>query len=227
MKIRILILFIILFTSNNALSFEGLSSIKIPVRDEIICINYNSRYSTVINKDITDKESGIRTIRLLETNFKPESDERYIIDFCEGASWDPMFEIYRLEDNKLTRIGIVGGLEITIPSNGYFYVSGHTDNMFNKRRKFTTDDGKIKEIRQPFYYVGLDSKAMKDIDIYSDINMSTVIEHIKKDTSVKVLVNYNKDYYLIKTKFGLTGWIKIPFGSKGESELKGIYFAGD
>lgn len=226
MRFGILAAAMVLIISNNAFGFEGLSSIKIPIRGRNIVTYYVEKYSTIINKDITEKEVPWRTFRLIETKLKAESDERYIIDFCEGPSWDPTFEIWRLEGDKLISIGEIPALEIIIPCNGYLYTSGHTNNMFNKKRKFTIENDELKEIKQPFYYVGLDSKAMEDIDIYSDINMSTVVEHVSKGAQLTVLMNYNDVYYLIKTEYGLLGWIKIAH-SRNDDIIKDVYFAGD
>lgn len=226
-KMLILITTLFIFYASNSMSFEGLSNMTIPMDDETISIHYNNKNTTVINKDITDKESMIKTIRLFETKLKTDSNDKYIVDFSEGASGDPQFKVYRNENNKLIYIGYEFGLELTIPSDGYIYISGHTNNMFNKRKKFIIESDHINEIKQPFYYVGLESKALEDVDIFSDINMSNAIAHLVKGTPVSVMLNYNEEYYLIKTDVGLLGWIKIPSGIREETKIEGIYFAGD
>jgi len=226
-KMLILITTIFLFYASDSISFEGLSTMTIPMDDETITIFYNNKHATVINKDITDKESMIKTIRLLETKLKADSNVKYIVDFSEGASSDPQFKIYRNENNKLIYIGYEFGLELAIPSDGFIYISGHTNNMYNKRKKIIIDGDHINEIKQPFYYVGLENKTLEDIDIFSDINMSKAVAHLAKGTPVSVILNYNEEYYLIKTDIGLLGWIKIPSGIRDETKIEGIYFAGD
>jgi hypothetical protein len=225
-RFRIILMLIFFSFSHNAFSDDELSAITIPTESENINVYYSKKYSTIINQDITD-ESGIKTIRLLETKIKADSNESYIIDFDEGASWDPSFYIYRLKNKELSRIGLINALKIIIPGDGYFYTSGHVNNMFNQWRKWTIENDNLKEIKQPFYYVGIESRIKKDIDIFYDIKMTSIVEHIRKGTLVNVLMNYNNDYYLIKSEYGLTGWLKIPNGSKEETILDGIFYAGD
>lgn len=226
-RIIIPIITIIIFIANIAMAFEGLSALTIETNFEDITIKYNEKYSTIINKDITDNESGFLTIRLIETKLKANSNNIYVIDFSEGGSNDPCFQIYYKENNKLTYITQFGGLDLTIPYDGYLYVSGHANTMFNKRKKLTIEDKHLIEIEQPFYYVGIESKTTADTDIFSDLNMTKVVAHLVKGTAVSVIMNYNKNYYLIKTDFGLLGWIMIPSGKRDNTIIEDIYFAGD
>lgn len=221
------IIAIVIFIANNAIAFEGLSTLTIPTSLVTVSVHYDKKYSTIINEDITDEESGIKTIRLIETKLKANSNNIYIIDFNEGVSNDPCFQIYYKENNKLTYIDQFGGLDLTIPYDGYLYSSGHANTMFNKRKKFAIENNNVIEIEQPFYYIGIESKTTVDIDIFSDLNMTKVVAHLVKGTTVSVIMNYNKNYYLIKTDFGLLGWIMIPSGKRDKTIIEDIYFAGD
>lgn len=219
------VIVMIVLISHNAISVERLSTLKI--QSEGASIRYDPKHSTIINEDITDRDSGIKTIRLLETKLKDYSDEKYVIDFSEGPSNDPLFLIYQKKNNKLINIGLVGGSELTVPYNGYFYVSGRMNRMFTIKTKYTIEGDQIKEIKQLFYYIGLESKTTNEVDIFYDINMTKVVDHLEKGTPVSVILNYNKEYYLIKTEIGILGWIKIPSGERDETKVEGIYYVGD
>jgi hypothetical protein len=54
-----------------------------------------------------------------------------------------------------------------------------------------------------------------------------MVARVPKGSKVVVLLNQG-DYYLIKTSFGLVGWLKLPdepLGSK--PTIEGLFVAGD
>jgi hypothetical protein len=117
------------------------------------------------------------------------------------------------------------GLEITFPGDGFFYVTGHTNNTFNQRRKFTIRDDALVEIRQPFYYVGLETVTKEELDVYADFALTTHVAHLPKNTPITVVVN-TEDYYLIKTPRDLLGWTKIR-AEQQDTVIEGLYYFGD
>ena len=82
----------------------------------------------------------------------------------------------------------------------------------------------MEEIRQPFYYVGLESVVTEDIKIYADIEQTNVIANLPIGSTVTVLINKG-ECYLLKTPFGLVGWLKIPQAL--QTSIKGLFFNGD
>ncbi len=100
-------------------------------------------------------------------------------------------------------------LEVFIPGNGAFYASGHTNSTFNKRQKFGFDGTKLVESRQPYLYLGLNSKALRELVIYPDRSSAdktkgTPLAVIVKGSALTVLINEG-DFYLLKSTFGLVG----------------------
>ena len=81
-------------------------------------------------------------------------------------------------------------------------------------------------MKQPFNYVGLDSKALKDITIFSDKKLSQEVAKIPAGTKLTVLLN-DGDHYLLKTQFGLVGWIHYRPQQLGADLIDGLYFLGD
>ena len=84
--------------------------------------------------------------------------------------------------------------------------------------------GQSEEVKQPFYYVGLESTTRTRITTYSDTTHSRAVGTVPADTPVTVLVNLGQ-HYLIKMPYGLVGWTRIPRGY--DAPIRGIYFAGD
>lgn len=194
-----------------------------------ITIHFDKTISTVINQPIKDdrfQETGIYSqTRLITTKIDAQQDIWYTIDFDAGGSLDPMFIISRNEHQELKALGSIFGLEITFPGDGFFYVTGHTNNTFNQRRKFTIRDDVLVEIRQPFYYVGLETFTKEDLDVYADRELTTHVAHLPKNTPITVVLN-TEDYYLIKTPRDLLGWAKIHVEQQ-DTVIEGLYYFGD
>ncbi len=228
--------------STFAQTFEHLSTFQIEGYDTY-SIRFDSTMTRIINERIDEERGGCLTVKTIITRLSNTSKNQYLVIFCEGASADPFFEIYHIVGEKQEidssfqiyaiineakrKIGGISGLEIVIPGNGNVYVSGHTNNMFNMRRKFTLKDDQLEEVKQPFYYVGLVTETTQSVKLYIDFNYKEIVAQLPAGYIVEVLINKG-DNYLIKTPFGLTGWINIPFGTMSEqTPIKGIYFAGD
>ena len=166
----------------------------------------------------------------------------YQIDYDMGPSDDPTFVIKRLgEGGAFTEVLAANALKIYIPGNNAIYTEGHTNNLFNQKRKYQAQLGVITEVKQPFYYVGVKGKLYQEFTLYTDVSMKDVVAKLPANSQVEVLLAENIDFYkpklLLKTDFGLTGWVEV-IGSQHdwiESEpgkfsgngIEGVYFAGD
>lgn len=188
-------------------------------------IYYDKSLTTVLDEKLSEDDPlyseptpGDR--KLVKTKINSASAEEYMILFSFGISMDPHFRIYR--DDKL--IGKVDGWELFVPGNGFLYTRGHTNNMFNQRRKYRFSGNGITEVKQPAYYVGLKSSTTKPIKLFSNKSLSTVLAELPADTEVEVLVNEG-NYFLVKTPFGLAGWIKPE--AVANSGIDGLFYAGD
>jgi hypothetical protein len=130
------------------------------------------------------------------------------------------------------------GLRFEIPGDNCVYVSGHNDTMFNLRRKFCLDGDRLKEVKQPFHYVGLRSKAIHELTIYSDLTSKMPVGTIQQGDAVEVLVaNINEEsndagslpthhHFLIRDKRGLVGWLSLEETQEAR-DIEGLFFAGD
>lgn len=195
---------------------------------EGIRIHYVDSLSTVINEEMawSDGEDTLYTnIRLLKTKINSEDTALYTIDFSPGMSADPHFIVYRNDGEQLRRIGWPAGTELYAPGDGFLYVSGHTNSMFNQRRKYYVDRNRLREVRQPLYYVGMDSETLGDMVIYADVALAEEVERIPAGSWITVLVNTG-DFYLVVTTFGVTGWIKVKSGYY-DSPIRHLFYRGD
>jgi len=216
-------------------SFSHLSTFKIPddsnyiIAGGSIFIHYNSDISTVLNKrtaDIRYKEGDDTVTRTIKTKINRNRSDYYFIDYSPGSSGDPEFIIYRILPDRLLKIKVLKGTNIYIPGNGYIYISGHTNNMFDTKKKFILKGDVLKEVPQEYYFVGVQSVTTKPIELYSDTKLEEINARLPIGAPVTVVINKG-DLYLIKTSFGLLGWMKITISLSGESPIKDLYFAGD
>lgn len=210
--------------------FPGLKTLVIEGGDSATPeqIGYLPALANLINKpvpraDAKDPES--EQTRLVSTRLSDDSETRYLIDFDPGPSADPMFVI--IDEKSGTRLGVIGADKLLVPGNGFLYASGRSNEMHLVHRKFAIREGKLVEIKQPFSYVGLDSKARRPLTLKSAKNGGETVAHLPTGTPLQVVLR-DDDCLLIKTRFGLLGWWKMDTGVTADTaEIEGIYYAGD
>ena len=85
-------------------------------------------------------------------------------------------------------------------------------------------------MKQPFYWVGLESKAKKDLVLYSGKDGKETVARLPKGSALTVVMTEGgegESWYLIKTPFGLVGWLKVEGGSQEADTIEGLYFQGE
>jgi len=181
---------------------------------------YNPKLSEVLGSPHPDsaamEESGVEIERPLRTQLNGDH-QWFTIDCDNGPSADLSCTIFRETPQGLNKVATLGGERFIFPGNGVLYTDGKNDERFDVRRKYTWHDGKLTEVKQPFYYVGLDSRTLVDLDIYSSKDFRQPVAHLPKGTTVTVLLNevvdkgndeYDVGNCLVKTPFGLVGWVR-------------------
>jgi hypothetical protein len=222
-KIIILIFYLNLFQLAQAQSFENLSSLVFGGE-----VKYNPAHSEVIKK-ITNQDN-FEVYVILKTKIDPKLNTFYTIKYDEGPSADPNFSIYELNENGQEKyIFSCGGEELIIPANGFFYTSSRSNEFYTKKRKFKLENSQIKEVSQAAYYIGLKTQTTSTITLYADKQKKEKAAILPKDYDVELIIEEG-DWFLIKTAFGLTGWIhkeNIVTYPPHEATFKDFYFAGD
>jgi hypothetical protein len=210
-------------------AFPGLQPLHL--KDVGVTLYYDPKLSQVLNGVYPDADTydkaGVFVSRPLRTRLLGANQGYFTIDCDSGGSWDPSCTFLQEDNGKLKPVAHIDGLRFVLPGNGNIYVDGHNDTMFNVRKKYEWRSGSFLEMKQPFRYVGIDSTIRENIKIYSSRDYKDVVATLPKDARVSVILNEGEDY-LLKTPFGLLGWLRIPDGTAQEdSPIIGIYFAGD
>lgn len=234
MKLTQLPLLLLLYSTSHAAqdqssSFGWLESLSVDFTQVgEIKVLYNKDTSNVINTKVT--YDGYSVVHVIETKIKADSSSKYLIEYDEGLSVDPVFVVYEKTNQGLKEIRRFGGTEIVVPGNGNIYISGHTNNMFNQRRKFTLTYEGFVEVSQPYLYVGISEKTRKPITLYASQKMKTEVAKLPKGSDIEVLIN-DGVYYLVKTSYGLLGWYDAsnhcPLGCNLDNPIPGIFNNGD
>ncbi len=194
-------------------------------------VHFDPAVTTVLNQPLYPEapdDGHLPMTRVLETKLDRTSSQVWWIDFTEGPSDDPEFLFTRKGETEPA--GSVTALELWLPGNGAAYAAGHADTMFDNRRKLVArggKDGKVVEVEQPFYYVGLEGKALQDLVLYAAKGGKEVVANIPKGNPVTVLLASGEEWYLAKTAFGLVGWIRVEPWSVDATVVEGLFYAGD
>lgn len=210
-------------------SFPGLKPLH--MKNEDVTLYYAPEISQKLNGKHPEEEqfdkAGLYISRPLRTQLLGPEYGYFTIDCDSGPSWDPGCTFSQeVKNGTLKEIIHIYGLRFALPGNGNIYVEGHNDTMFNIRKKFTWREGSFEEVKQPYKYVGLTTTTRDSIQIFSSQEYNQTVASLPKGAALTVLVN-DGDNYLIKTTFGLLGWVKIPESSQEDSPISGIYWNGD
>jgi len=207
-----------------------------------ITIHFDKSISTLIDSMyyFTDRDGRIvdedlKFRCLIVTKIDRNDDTRYTIDFYPGMSVDPHFRIYRNTDGRLkglTNSMIITGTQLIVPGDGFLYSSGHTNNTFDQKRLFRVEGDEIIEVVQPYYYVGLQSVTNREIVLRS---LAGPVVTLPQGTPVTVLLKQIEPYpqfsYLLKTDFGLVGWVHFKprelYMWNKPNPIEGLYSNGD
>lgn len=194
-------------------------------------VYFEANFSEVINKPVpvnspfySEYSDDFGETIVISTKLHHTDKWESFVLYSDGPSGDPSFSFYTQKGDSISYLGSVGGLSLFIPGNGNIYVSGHANNYFNKRKKYTVSNGNLTEVEQPFYYVGLETQTQSAITIYKSPEQIQKVAVLPANSAVEILIN-ESDNFLIRTSFGLTGWWKLdPYG---DSAFPDIYFNGD
>jgi hypothetical protein len=210
-------------------SFRGLSTLDLRGG----YLHYNEALTQVIMEKADDYWESTRAVR---TKIHADDALEYTVDFNLGGSGDPTFVIYKNTGNELVRIAEIMADELIVPANGFLYSAGRMNEEYNRKRKFRIDGDDLVEIRQPYYFVGLESHTNHPVTLYADTMLTGVVGGLPADAEVTVVLNTGR-FFLLKTSFGLVGWTKIrsiacnmanpPGSERPRTIIEGLCFEGD
>jgi hypothetical protein len=218
--------------------FPNLTKISIDTTYNVV-FGYDKKTSRLINKPCyllnkndplhCDKDSVLAEWTLVAKFKMGNRKDSLNIIYSEGMSADPGFVVSTKADKIIQRFSCI---EFYINSLGTIYTSGHVNNMYDRRRKFQINEDTITEIKQPYNFVGLKGKALRDIILYKDKTGNEIVAQIPAGYEIEILLaeSVTKDFemdtnFLVKTEFGLVGWLRLEGSS--DNVIEGLYYAGD
>ncbi|HWS27008.1 MAG TPA: SH3 domain-containing protein [Xanthomonadales bacterium] len=153
---------------------------------------------------------------------------RYTLRYDDGPSCDPTYSLWPEGGDE--PIGEFGGDHVVVPGNGYLYVIRRSNRSFEGREKWAIEHGALVEVTQSHYYVGVSTPTLKPLSLLQQPAAdSTVIANVPKGEKVLVVVQQTvdgRDWYLVRTRFGLLGWTEdAAYGD--ERQFEDIQFLGD
>lgn len=168
---------------------------------------------------------------LLLTKLHAANTRQYYLVFSSGPSDDPaLFLVSR--DGRHHALEQYSITDIVIPANGFVYSISRSNHTFAQRRKFAIRADSVTEIKQPFYYVGLESKTIVPLQLFATPALRQPVAGLPAHSPVTVVLAHFDDdewlphAYLVKTPFGLLGWTQLE-ASQGQVEIEGFYYLGD
>lgn len=210
----------------QAFEEENFKSIKL---DEFargdVYFHYTSDLTTILLKDIS-RTDYIKELIVAEVRLADASTVKYQVEYTSGPSEDPGFFIRTSENSK--RIGSkFDGLNFAVFGDNSFYVWGHVNSYFNIRKKYTINDRWVSEVMQPFYYVGLDTIAKKELVLYSNNDGKKQIGNVGTGEKLQIVLNRG-EWYLIKTNLEMLGWWRPKDREFYKSkEIENLFYYGD
>ena len=206
---------------------------------------YKGRYlfieldkSTIYNKSRKDLDKtnpffaeecegeSMTLVAICKIDYTSEKEYAIVYSTCPG----PEFVIYDSQ-NPNQIVGKINADKLYINGSGNIYSSGG-EGTFDARKKFELHEDEIKHVDQPMYYVGLKSKTIQPISIYSTTKLQSVIAKLPSNYEIEVLLsakpfNQTEALYLVKTGFGLVGWAKMRAGQYKALDVEGLIYTGD
>jgi hypothetical protein len=170
-------------------------------------------------------DGGVYMTYALDVKLKSD-DAHYMVVRCDsGGSNDPECVFSTSTDPEKDGVSIPGTV-FAIPGDGCVYSGGHTNNMFGARAIACLQGGQLTPRLQPFRYAGFQSKALVDLYLAPNKNDElAVVTKIPKGAFVEVVLQ-DGDYFLLRDRFGLTGWARLE-QKQEPAEIEGFYYNGD
>ena len=204
-------------------------------------VAYTANGTTIINKarkslpathllhptqDLSDDD-----VLLMETSLG--GAQRYYVVFSLGPSMDPSFFFVRTDAKDEKDWQEVPATAIAIPGNGSIFAATRTNSYFTKRRKYTVSPDGLRELPQPYFSVGLKTRAIKPVTLYASPNERDVVAQLPAGHELEVVLTddrqdkQSRTCFLVKTPMGLLGWVWVPSSQYRADTIEGISWWGD
>ncbi|MYM61944.1 hypothetical protein [Pseudomaricurvus sp. HS19] len=145
----------------------------------------------------------------------------YLLHYDEGASDDPTFIV---ESPSWGQEVYLYGEKLFVSAGGNFYLTTRNGNAYNVRQKYSLTDSGLKEVPQSFYLVDMTCPTTGFTQLYqSPCGGGKKVAAVPAGSEVRVLLQdpnsaCDQPQYLVKTSFGLLGWVGSSAGHLNYSE---------
>ena len=230
------VLFAFCFASAQENTQSGLQTINVYDSDNI-SISYNPSITEVYKIPVgelknTDPlypydEYSAEDIKMIRTKTDIHSAKEYIVVYSDLPSGDPHYIFYSTS-KPAEMLFSIPGEKIFIPGDGYVYSRGHSNNTIEARKKYRITDSGLTEVKQPYYYSGLKSKALIDLRLFDAEDLKNETGTIPAGTEVQILLKKDDtELYLIMGPYGIIGWIDAGMTGIMPTVIEGLFYAGD
>ncbi len=145
----------------------------------------------------------------------------YLLHYDDGESDDPTFIV---ESPAWGQEVYLYGEKLFVSAGGNFYLTTRNGNAYNLRQKYALTDTGLKEVQQSFYLVDMTCPTTGFTQLYqSPCGGGKKVAAVPAGSQVRVLLQdpnstCDQPQYLVKTSFGLLGWVGSSAGHLDYSE---------
>jgi hypothetical protein len=153
----------------------------------------------------------------------------YYLVHTDGMSGDPAFYLIRGSDGE--EVGGGAADVIAFPDSGDVWVYQRSNAVFPMRRRIRLADGRMEEVAEDRYAVGLQTVALKAFSLRRALDDSTEVASVAGGDSIEVVAGIDpprsESVLLVRTRTGAEGWVRVPSQQCNLAVIKGICFLGD
>lgn len=136
--------------------------------------------------------------------------QRYELRYDDGPSCDPTFSIWK--EGAAQALGEFGGDHVVVPGNGFLYVIRRSNRAFEGREKWQLRGGELVQVTQPQMFVGVDTRTRREVRLRQQPGEDAgALATVPAGERVRVVLQQEvagRDWYLVRTPFGLVGWTR-------------------
>ena len=198
------------------------------------------------------ENSDLTYDHLLDTALKAGGETYHV--YCSTGMSDDYGCNFLSEGSNLDNTVGIAGQDFYIPGNGYVYTDfdDSGSSHYNKRQKWELDGKDFKEIKQPYYFLGIhsayegmqstadgldkkatltltDASGQKVATLKAGDKITVVLADARYDCPADARIG-SEDYpicqkarVLVKTADGTLGWLIVDFGGDNYPSIDGLH----
>ncbi|HCL57392.1 MAG TPA: hypothetical protein DHW82_10350 [Spirochaetia bacterium] len=206
---------------NTSDSFQNLSKLEVEKDENPVSVYYSPAKASLVNQKASqlnnsspfyvspqseEAECEGKDVLVLKTKVDSK-DYALVYASCP----EKQFLIYEENGKEKKEVGNLPAETLYLPEDGAFYVSAQSQFKQPVKMKYVIKNGQLSEVKQPYYFVGINLTSNEEIAVYDSFELKNKIASIAKGKNMELLLTNDlySDKYLAKTEFGLVGWIQI------------------